>query len=602
MTLPTKEQIEPATYGAKSPAGSDPASARPDTARMRADAVSLDVPVKVHGSRVTDVVLGTTPHTEPFEEETSTMIVFSHGGVVRMATAVNVGQMLVLTNQRTKQDAICRVVKVRAYSNAQAYVEVEFTHRQSGFWGVHFSTDDEDFAAVPPSALPAAPPPVKGSISAQPAAAPVVSSVSVRVQDMPPVAAPLPRESAFVSIGSQEEIQPAASNTSSRQPVPRNQIGFTSAEPLVTPPAPVMPLHSLDIAPNANAMPKMLPVPAAAPYAAQSSVTVPLAVSEAAVRPSRPSRSFGTLTGSAVATPSTAEMGTRLGSSIAESPSQNSTGGGKGLMIAACIAFLLVGLAIGAWYFRQHPGNAQLSQPQPAVAESPANSNAVPQPSALETQNLPVSERSQQTSQAAGSVTGAAVQAQAPPSAANSQRPLRNANDSADSVPRESAEPAAREPKSTPMGNIGMAVMGARPVTQKSAHSVAAAPEITSAASSPAIAIPGAITAGTPNLPPPPPAPMQRVRIGGLLVPAKVLRSVAPVYPSNARAAGIEGDVVITAQVDESGRVTGMQVVSGVAVLRQAALDALKNWKYQPATLNGQPVASQVNVTIQFRK
>ena len=72
----------------------------------RADAVSLEVPVKVHGSRVTEVVREITPHTEPFEEQTSTMIVFPQGAVIRMSTAVNVGQMLVVTNLKSRQDAI----------------------------------------------------------------------------------------------------------------------------------------------------------------------------------------------------------------------------------------------------------------------------------------------------------------------------------------------------------------------------------------------------------------------------------------------------------------------------------------------------------------
>ena len=107
----------------------------------RADAVSMEVPVKVHGSRVTEVVREITPHTEPFEEQTSTMIVFPQGAVIRMSTAVNVGQMLVVTNLKSRQDAICRVVKVRTFSNLQGYVEVEFTHKQPGYWNVYFPSD-----------------------------------------------------------------------------------------------------------------------------------------------------------------------------------------------------------------------------------------------------------------------------------------------------------------------------------------------------------------------------------------------------------------------------------------------------------------------------
>jgi protein TonB len=58
---------------------------------------------------------------------------------------------------------------------------------------------------------------------------------------------------------------------------------------------------------------------------------------------------------------------------------------------------------------------------------------------------------------------------------------------------------------------------------------------------------------------------------------------------------------VIDTSIDKSGSVVGMKVVSGPAVLRQAALDALRQWKYQPSTLDGQPVAIQMLVTIKFR-
>src|SRR5208282_6583842 len=114
---------------------------KPASGHMRSDAVSLEVAVRVHGSKVKDVVLGTTPHTEPFEEQTITMIIFPQGAVLKMITPVNSGQMLVLTNLKSRQDAICRVIKVRPNANLAAYVEVEFTNRQPGYWGVSFPSD-----------------------------------------------------------------------------------------------------------------------------------------------------------------------------------------------------------------------------------------------------------------------------------------------------------------------------------------------------------------------------------------------------------------------------------------------------------------------------
>ena len=152
---PLKDTLEVATPAAEATTAQVSERPKPESGHLRADAVSLDVPVKVHGSRVTDVVRGITPHTEPFEEQTSTMIVFPQGGVLRMATAVTAGQMVVLTNLKSGHDAICRVIKVRAYAQTQSYVELEFTNRQPGYWGVHFASD----GAEPAKAFVPAPPP-----------------------------------------------------------------------------------------------------------------------------------------------------------------------------------------------------------------------------------------------------------------------------------------------------------------------------------------------------------------------------------------------------------------------------------------------------------
>src|ERR1700678_3772505 len=151
----TKDTSE-VTNSAAEAGGSNRAPAKASPAgHLRSDAVSLEVPVKVHGSRVTEVAREITPHTEPFEEQTSTMIVFPQGAVIRMSTSVNVGQMLVVTNLKSRQDAICRVVKVRTFSNLQGYVEVEFTHAQPGYWGVLFPSEGAAQTVEPAPAAPA---------------------------------------------------------------------------------------------------------------------------------------------------------------------------------------------------------------------------------------------------------------------------------------------------------------------------------------------------------------------------------------------------------------------------------------------------------------
>ena len=118
----------------------DAFTAKPSApARADVEAVSLEIPIKVYGSRVTDAGANRAPHTEPFEEQTTTMIVSPRMGVFPMTTPVCAGQMLVLTNLKSEQDTICRVAKVRTFSPSRQYVEAEFTSNMPSFWGVDFS-------------------------------------------------------------------------------------------------------------------------------------------------------------------------------------------------------------------------------------------------------------------------------------------------------------------------------------------------------------------------------------------------------------------------------------------------------------------------------
>jgi TonB family protein len=82
--------------------------------------------------------------------------------------------------------------------------------------------------------------------------------------------------------------------------------------------------------------------------------------------------------------------------------------------------------------------------------------------------------------------------------------------------------------------------------------------------------------------------------------PVSVL-AVLPGYPLLAKNQHLEGDVRVDAVIDVNGRVTATKAVSGPVLLQQAAVDALRQWKYRPATLNGKPVPMHLSVTIRFR-
>jgi protein TonB len=95
--------------------------------------------------------------------------------------------------------------------------------------------------------------------------------------------------------------------------------------------------------------------------------------------------------------------------------------------------------------------------------------------------------------------------------------------------------------------------------------------------------------------------PVAPLEVGGDVKAARLVKSVPPVYPAVARTQRIAGNVSIDAVVETNGNVSTMKVLSGPAILHRAALDAVKQWHYEPAMLNGKPTASHLTVTVQFR-
>lgn len=95
--------------------------------------------------------------------------------------------------------------------------------------------------------------------------------------------------------------------------------------------------------------------------------------------------------------------------------------------------------------------------------------------------------------------------------------------------------------------------------------------------------------------------PKVPIRVGGRVKEPRVVHRVEPVYPALAKQTHMQGTVIIEAIIDEQGNVTEMKVVSGPPLLIQAAVDAVRQWKYEPTYLNEQPVPVQLNVTVTFR-
>ena len=101
---------------------------------------------------------------------------------------------------------------------------------------------------------------------------------------------------------------------------------------------------------------------------------------------------------------------------------------------------------------------------------------------------------------------------------------------------------------------------------------------------------------------PPPPRPDVRrppIRISTMSEGA-ILKRVQPLYPAPARAAHIQGLVVMAALIDTEGRIVNLHLVSGNPLLVNAAMDAVKQWRYRPYILNSQPIEVETQITVVF--
>jgi len=108
----------------------------------------------------------------------------------------------------------------------------------------------------------------------------------------------------------------------------------------------------------------------------------------------------------------------------------------------------------------------------------------------------------------------------------------------------------------------------------------------------------GSIIGGTPTAVPK--VAVQRVRVSQGVTQGMVIHRVQPTYPPLARTARVQGAVQLAAVIGKDGAVQNLHVLSGHPLLTQAALDAVKQWRYKPYILNGEPVEVDTQITVNF--
>jgi len=107
-------------------------------------------------------------------------------------------------------------------------------------------------------------------------------------------------------------------------------------------------------------------------------------------------------------------------------------------------------------------------------------------------------------------------------------------------------------------------------------------------------------TATTPKINVAPAKPTGPARISGGVIAGNLINKVTPTYPPIARAAHVGGQVVLHAIISKQGTIESLQAISGPDMLKSAALDAVRQWRYKPYLLNGDPTEVDTTITVNF--
>jgi periplasmic protein TonB len=327
-----------------------------------------------------------------------------------------------------------------------------------------------------------------------------------------------------------------------------------------------------------------------APLSQNSETAVAEAASHVSAEPaevSASSEALPSIDSTSSTRPETAVFGGQLLSDSTET--QNASGGSKtGLWIGLAAAAVVL-VAGGAWFARSDSASKKPASPVAAAAPSTpshavADSNAsnVPPSSTNPTPVPTVSTPAPTPSQPVRKPESAAVLS-AP------ARDVRNAEEAKKSAaaPPPAAAPIEEEKKSG-LGDVHLAT----PVVNHGSAAEQNNDALPSIETARPASGEGLASGNQPAAPLP---------VGGEVQPAQLLKTVPPVYPLMAKTEHISGAVQIDALIDTSGNVAQLKVLSGPALLHRAALDAVKQWKYKPAMLDGQPTSMHLTVTVQFR-
>ena len=284
--------------------------------------------------------------------------------------------------------------------------------------------------------------------------------------------------------------------------------------------------------------------------------------------------------------------------------SAEKSGGGKKIAIGIAAAVIVAaGLYFGWEHF--HGSAEQSASPAPAAAvenRAPITpSKTAPTPAA----SAPVPNSPSVTSPTA---TSPLAEAKPPANASSQLTPTVSIPEPKSTKPAAGSSNSINEEKSsTEEDNAPAEKAGPAPLVVKGGRAAAAKPKSSAAnaeADAPSmvgmaapVSMPAIPTNTTPSLRP----NLQALNISQGVSQGLLIKKVSPNYPANALRMGIEGRVELLATISSTGEITHVKVMSGDPQLTKPAADAVKQWKYKPYLLNGEPVEIQTQITVNFK-
>jgi TonB family protein len=507
----------------------------------------LEVPIGVWGSRRVETDSGEAERVEVFAEDTCTVIVFPQGAVIRLSASVAPGQLVVIANRKSGQIMLCRIVNVRTYPNIRGYAEIEFMHSATGFWGAYASQGILRLAAKVESAFPSASADfwshgfAKEVVSVTPSDV-IASSVAaaVRIEEEEPIADPI------VQIPFGEPLPDVAA------------IRMDSAA-------------RLDAAARNSSNQHIVLAPASSPRVSSLRTSSP--------RPSIPLATSPLVSSPPVSSPpvsSQISARSRIASFLFSwwpKPTVRTAAYGapvprRSWVLVSLVPALVLLAVLGVYFLRDgvwQPSGIGQTAPMPEVSLGSPIAHVVqsPQPksnASFVVPQLPIAK--------AENFPGAQIREFA--DNIRSSRPSGRRGTSEKKIPKEKL--LAPYSSANRLASVGRELP---PDVTRVDSNTGASP------------LQGVLATVQP--------------LGGQAKAPQLLVSSAPIYPTMARQARVEGQVTIEAVIDATGKLTNMTVISGPPLLQQAAMDSLRTWKYQPGYLNEKPVPTKTSITVNFR-